>query len=131
MPRDGGTAVPRGPGSTAGLPSPAVAAIVTALGAAVDKQAPGCKCHHRNRCCLKQTRALLTLKIMGFLHEERMEAELRGAGCSPLPVALSPVPVPVPKGCVLSGKLFLCSAWNAAPAYPERLDLSKIREIGC
>lgn len=33
-----------------------------------DKQAPGCKCHHRNRCYLKQTRALLTLKFTGFLH---------------------------------------------------------------
>lgn len=34
-----------------------------------DKQAPGCKCHHRNRCYLKQTRALLTLKFTGFLHD--------------------------------------------------------------
>lgn len=34
-----------------------------------DKQALGCKCHHRNRCYLKQKRALLTLKVTRFGHD--------------------------------------------------------------
>lgn len=102
---------------------------VTARGVAVDKQAPGCKCHHRNRCCLKQTRALLTLKIMGFLYEGRMGMELQGAGCSPVPVALSSGSVPIPKGRVLCGKLFLCSTWNSAPASPECWIIKNQRDI--
>lgn len=66
---------------------------------------------------------------MGFLHEGRMEMELQGTSCSPVPVALSPGLVPIPKGRVLCWKLFLYGTWNAAQAYPECLDLSKIREI--
>lgn len=37
----------------------------------VDKQVLGCKCHHRNRCYLKQTRALLTLKVKEFSRDSR------------------------------------------------------------
>ena len=63
---------PRGPSTTSGpRPWPLLRRLRLSerFSSPADKQAPGCKCHHRNRCYLKQTRALLTLKVTRFLHD--------------------------------------------------------------
>lgn len=56
----------------AGLGACSCACVCHRSSLLADKQVLGCKCHHRNRCYLKQTRALLTLKVEGIVHDERL-----------------------------------------------------------
>lgn len=111
----------------AGLGACSCACVCHRSSLLADKQVLGCKCHHRNRCYLKQTRALLTLKVEGFVHDERLGRSggtgRLGARVLARSPALSPALSPTQRDSDARAQMqtFLTkpcsySAWHAGPS---------------